>query len=189
MVEHCAQRLDVCVSVDSPLAKIHFIVFLVFELLTSRLMFKNQDAFSMIELMVVIAIIGLLSAIAIPAFMKASLSARQKACVSNLEQVDSAIQQWAIDTKSLPENVVTHTNLLSYLRELPTCPSPAANAGTFATDYGMTFVQEPAFCVANWSLKGTPHIRSSTSVIKNGPKTNAPGTIPPRKPRAPSPSI
>lgn len=145
-------------------------------------MFKRQSAFSLFEVMIVVAIIGLLAAILIPSIMRSNLTARQKICVNNLRQIDQAIQQWSLDSKSPPEQYVTHSNLISYLRILPVCPSPSLDGGTFVSDYGMTFVKEPPFCKANNSLVGSPHIFIPPPVPI---KTNSPGG--PRLPPTPLP--
>ena len=49
--------------------------------------------------MIVVAIIGLLAAIAIPNFIKARTTAQKNSCINNLRQVDGAIQQWALENK------------------------------------------------------------------------------------------
>jgi hypothetical protein len=92
----------------------------------------------------------------------------QKSCINNLRQIDQAIQLWAAETKALPTDVVTHTNLIPYLRKMPTCPS--VKGGTFLSDYGMTFVEESSYCVANFSLASTPHslVSDQASVIAIG---------------------
>jgi len=56
-----------------------------------------KKGFTLVEIMIVVAIIGLLAAIAIPAFMKARDNARKSACINNLRQVDSGKDQYAIE--------------------------------------------------------------------------------------------
>ena len=59
---------------------------------------KNQG-FTLVEIMIVVAIIGLLAAIAIPNFVKARTTSQQNACINNLRLVDSSKQQWALEQK------------------------------------------------------------------------------------------
>jgi prepilin-type N-terminal cleavage/methylation domain-containing protein len=98
---------------------------------------KNKAGFTLVEIMIVVLIIGILLAIAIPNFVSARESSRAKACVGNLKQIDSATQQWCMDTKKSSANyaapVITtdlvNTSGASYIRAIPLCPS----AGTYAT--------------------------------------------------------
>jgi prepilin-type N-terminal cleavage/methylation domain-containing protein/prepilin-type processing-associated H-X9-DG protein len=65
---------------------------------------KTRRAFTLIELLIVIAIIGLLAAILFPVFARARESARRASCQSNLKQIGLAIQQYSqdYDEKTLP---------------------------------------------------------------------------------------
>ncbi len=56
-----------------------------------------KAGFTLVEIMIVVAIIGLLAAIAIPNFLRARSTAQQNACINNLRQIDAAIQQWALE--------------------------------------------------------------------------------------------
>lgn len=57
----------------------------------------GAGAFTLVEIMIVVAIIGLLAAIAIPNFVRARTTSQQNACINNLRQIDGAKQQWALE--------------------------------------------------------------------------------------------
>lgn len=103
-----------------------------------------KKAFTLIEIMIVVGIIGLLAAVAIPNFVKSRNQANIQSCIVNLTQVDGAVQQWALDTKQADTAPVTPKDILPYLRNLPTCPS---GGKTFVDSYLLTTVQVPPTCL------------------------------------------
>jgi prepilin-type N-terminal cleavage/methylation domain-containing protein len=85
--------------------------------------------FTLVEIMIVVAIIGLLAAIAIPNFVKARAKSQATACINNLRQIEAAVQQVAIekglkvgDIVNYPTDVSTYIKLNSNSL-LPGCPA------------------------------------------------------------------
>lgn len=100
---------------------------------------RGKKGFTLIEIMIVVLIIGILLAIAVPNFIKARETSRAKACISNLKQIDAAKEQWAMDNKKTTGDVPTWpTDLVgsaNYIKKEPACPSGGSyTVGAIGTD-------------------------------------------------------
>lgn len=86
---------------------------------------KKTAGFTLVEIMIVVAIIGLLAAIAVPNFVNARTNARTSACINNLRLIDAAKEQWALETNAADDAEPTEDEVKTYLKggAMPTCPA------------------------------------------------------------------
>jgi prepilin-type N-terminal cleavage/methylation domain-containing protein len=83
-------------------------------------MLKKKGGFTLVEIMIVVAIIGLLAAIAIPNFMKARETAQKNVCIANMKQIDGAKTLYALDEGTDAAAVSDLTP--DYIKAEPFCP-------------------------------------------------------------------
>jgi prepilin-type N-terminal cleavage/methylation domain-containing protein len=106
---------------------------------------SRKAGFTLVEIMIVVAIIGLLAAIAIPNFVRARTTSQMNACINNLRQIDGAAQQWALENKASAGATVSFAEISGYLKNAVTCPAGGASA-TFATSYTLNGVTNHPTC-------------------------------------------
>ena len=77
---------------------------------------NNKAAFTLVEIMIVVAIIGLLAALAIPGFVKARKQSQGRRIINDARQMDAAIDQWALEKGKVDGDTVNTTEAATYLK-------------------------------------------------------------------------
>ena len=104
---------------------------------------SRRAGFTLVEIMIVVAIIGLLAAIAIPNFARARTSSQANACINNIRQIDGAVQEWALEYKKSATAPVLASDVTPYLRNIATCPTGGT---TLADSYTLVDVSTAPVC-------------------------------------------
>jgi type II secretory pathway pseudopilin PulG len=116
--------------------------------------------------MIVVAVIGLLAAIAVPSIVRARTQSQTNACINNLRQIDDASQEWALENQKDAGATVAFTDIQPYLRSAVICPA-AGTGATFADSYTLTTVSNKPACNVvpathvlppDPGASGTPHV-------------------------------
>ena len=100
-----------------------------------------SSAFTLIEIMIVVAIIGLFAAVAVPGFQHAIATAAKKTCAINRKTIDGAKAQWALDHQQPPDAVPADADLFgedTYIEHKPGCPAGG--------EYSLKAVREKCTC-------------------------------------------
>jgi len=104
----------------------------------------RPTGFTLVEIMIVVAIIGMLVSIAIPSYARSRRVAQKTTCVANLQVIDGAIEDWAMETKKDSGQPVTYQDISAYLKNKVICPSGGTS---FEDSYQITCVDAPPVCL------------------------------------------
>jgi prepilin-type N-terminal cleavage/methylation domain-containing protein len=113
---------------------------------------KSLSAFTLVEIMIVVGIIALLAAIAVPNFLRARKRSQGTRCLEDLRIIDSACDQYAIENNKVTGNTVAWTDVQSYVKK----GSVLYNSGGFDI-FGDTYGNN-----GNFSVDSIPKLSSTT---------------------------
>lgn len=85
------------------------------------------------EIMIVVAIVGLLASMALPSYVRARILAQSNTCVNNLRQISGGKDQWAIENNKIDTDTVAMSDIGIYLKSTPQCPADGTYAITTVT--------------------------------------------------------
>jgi type IV pilus assembly protein PilA len=93
---------------------------------------SNRKGFTLVEIMIVVAIIGLLAAIGIPSFQKARANSIEKSKANNVRIIEAAVEQWAMETAAVSGATVSAENLYPYIKGATAAADLTATDGPLA---------------------------------------------------------
>jgi prepilin-type N-terminal cleavage/methylation domain-containing protein len=77
---------------------------------------RTHSAFTLVEIMIVVAIIGLLAALAVPGFVRARKQSQGRRIINDARQMDAAIDQWALEKGKSNGDAVTTAEAALYMK-------------------------------------------------------------------------
>jgi prepilin-type N-terminal cleavage/methylation domain-containing protein len=109
-----------------------------------KIITSTKAGFTLVEILIVVAIIGLLASIAVPSYVHARDTSQQNSCINTLRQIDGAAQSWALENRKTSDDTYSFAVIQPYLKldsngNIPRCPA----GGTYSP--GLT-VSNPPSC-------------------------------------------
>jgi prepilin-type N-terminal cleavage/methylation domain-containing protein len=116
--------------------------------------FQSVSGITLVELLMVVAIIGILTAIAVPNFLAMRSRAERDACINNLRQIRLAKEQWALENNKDYDDIPSASDLDTYIKDgTASLVCPADPAMSFATSYHINNIGSNPTCKISTSHK------------------------------------
>jgi len=91
----------------------------------------RKPGFTLVEVMIVVSIVGILAALAIPKFIRAGEITKENICAVNIRDIEGALNRYNIDYPTIAFDAITMANLVGdYITSEPECPA----LGTYSWD-------------------------------------------------------
>jgi type II secretion system protein G len=123
------------------------------------------DGFSLIELLIVVTVIGILAAIAIPAMNTAMEKSRQRSTMANMRTIGNHLQIYQNDTSFYPAGTLTIDGVATALLDITNTPMPTEDAWHNDFDYASDGVN--AYSVESYGRDGVPGANISPAQANN----------------------
>ncbi len=108
-----------------------------------RAVSASDLGFTLVEIMIVVTLVALLAAMAVPSFLRSRSAANTSTCINNLKQIDNAVEQWATESRKPLNAPVDFSDISPYLRGTLVCPSGGTS---FSDSYAISTVADLPTC-------------------------------------------
>ena len=129
-----------------------------------RFTYHRHSGFTLVEIMIVVAIIAMLAAIAVANMAPARTTSQRNACINNLRQIDWAKQQWALENQTTSSEPSANDIQPYFGRgesgsvQTMVCPADSSESPTIATSYALNDLNTAPTCISSGGSAANQHV-------------------------------